>query len=274
MTPENPNYAPIPRDKPLSISDSVGVSIEAAKILGLDIARDPELLRSVLTNDYERLFNGQSRPGEAYIHLDVDTDYKLIQMLDVIDDIEYDGTTFPKHDIWHPHTHWTGGTSEIKHLLVGLGKHHKHADSFKGSSGQSHIALNDGENFLAPFAHFTNQPYDKHNVSDDDRAHGVHTQLESLSLETAKFEAENPGFYMTSLDVASFAMLVLQKRIKGESLQYAFGAMVIPDLGRRALINESHVRIVHIRATGQMGLGKLRGNPSQGSGVGLIIGHN
>jgi hypothetical protein len=263
------------KHKEVNIAENVDVSVEAAKKLGLDIAMDPELLKAVLTSDYEQLVNGQNRPGEPFIHLDVDTDYKLMQMLDAIDKIEHNGYTYPKHDVWHHNTHWTSGTNNLKHLIIGLGHHSKNTDSFRGLSGQSHIALNDGENFMAPFAHFTNQPYDKDNLSDEDKLHGVHTQLESLSIETAKFESENTGFYMTSLDVASFAMLVLQKRIKGESLQFAFGAMVIPDLGRRALIGmgDSRVRIVHIRATGQIGLGSLRGDPSQGSGIGEVVGH-
>ncbi|HUC96393.1 MAG TPA: hypothetical protein VMR16_01880 [Candidatus Saccharimonadales bacterium] len=272
MTPENLGYLSKPDAKPVNISDCVGVSVETAQMLDMDIAQDPELLKEVLTNEYGQLINGQSRPGEPFIHPDIDTNYKLMQMLDAIDKIEPKGRTYPKHNVWYK-THWTSGTKDIKHLIIGLGYHSRNPDSFRAVSGQPRIALNDGKNFMAKFAHHTNQPYDKENLSDEDRAHGVHTQLESLSLDIVQFKTENPGFYLTSLDVASIAWIVCQKHIKGESLKDAFGAMAIPDLGRRAIMGDSRVRVVYCGPTEQIGLGSLRGDPSPGMGIGQAVGH-
>ena len=66
----------------VNISESVGVSVEAATILGLDIAKEPELLAEVLKNDYTQLIEDQSRPGEPFIHLPLENDYQLRKVLD------------------------------------------------------------------------------------------------------------------------------------------------------------------------------------------------
>jgi hypothetical protein len=262
----------IERNKEVNISESVSVSVEAARMLGLDIASNPDLLTKILKIEYEKLAFGQNRTGELYIHPQIDADDTLMQMLDVIDNLSPNGHTYPKHNVWYQ-TDWTSGAKNLKSLIIGMGHHNKDPDSYKSVSAQARLAPNDGKNFMAKFAQYPNQPYNEDDLTDEDKEHGIHTQLESFALDRKQINIENPGFYLTYLDVASIAFIGLQKHIKGESLKDAFGVMTIPDLGHHAIKGDGRLRIVHFGANEDLRLGALRGDPSPYRGFGHSIGH-
>lgn len=255
-----------------SIDDAVGVSVEAAQILGLDIAREPNLLTEVLTMDYLQLLNYQSRPGEPFIHLPTENDYQLRKILDRMDDHLYEnGQKYPSFSVWHK-THWTHGANDISHLLMGHRK--RHDTDVSHLSGQSRIALSDGENPMFPFVHFVNMPFDKENVKRDDNEKDSETQMDAFRVSRDQFESENPDFDMFAMDVASYAMLTLHRRIRGDLNSESLGTLIIPELGRKRIIGGSAVAIAHTSAGGQIGLGWSRGDRSPGTGIGITLGSN
>lgn len=262
------------KNKEVNISECVGVSVEAATILGLNIAKEPELLTEVLKNDYAQLIEGQSRPGEPFIHLPLENDFQLRKMLDMIDNHTYgNDQKYPRFSVWHK-THWTHGAKDISHLLMGIGRHQKINTDISMLSGQSRLALTDGENPIFPYEHFVNMPYDKVNTKEDDNEKDKETQLGAFRVGREQFEEENPDYDMFTIDVATYVTLTLHKRIKGEKMSVPLGTMIIPVLGRKAIMGGSALAIVHTSATGQIGLGWSRGDRSQGTGIGISIGCN
>jgi hypothetical protein len=260
--------------KEVNIAECVGVSVEAATILGLDIAKEPELLAEVLKNDYTQLVEGQARPGEPFIHLPLENDYQLRNIVDRIDGHEYiNGKKSPGISVWHK-THWTHGGKDISHMLIGLGRHQKQNEDISTLSGQSRLALIDGENAMFPYVHFVNMPFDRLNVKKDDNEKDSETQIDAFTISREQYETDNPDFDMFSMDVASYAMLTLHRRVKGEKMPIPLGTMIIPELGRKRIVGGSALAIAHTSATGQIGLGWTRGNRSQGTGIGISIGSN
>lgn len=254
----------------VNITESVEVSIEALSILGLDIAKDP-LLFEVLKNDYEQLINKQPRPGEPFVHLPLENDYQLRKMLDIMDEKIYSGKKFPGFSVWHK-TNWTHGAEDISHILMGVGKNKKYPANLNSLFGQSRLALSDGENDMIPFVHFADKLFDREVVKKNDN--DEQTQIEAFKLYREQYELENPDFDVFTIDVASYAMLTLYRRIKGEKMQTPFGVMIIPELGRKAIMGGSVVSIVHEGAGGQIELGWSRGNRSLGTGLGIAVGSN
>jgi len=258
--------------KEVNISDAVGVSVEAATILGLDIASEPDLLTDVLKNDYAQLVNSQPRPGEPFIHLPPENDYQLRKILDTMDGHLYkNNQKYPSFSVWH-RTHWTHGASDISHLLVG--RRQKQDTDISYLSGQSRLALSDGENPMFPFVHFANMPFDKINVKQNDDERDDETQIDAYRVSRDQFETENPDFDMFTMDVSSFAMLTLHQRIRGDRNSEPLGVMIIPELGRKRIVGGLAVAIVHASAGGQIGMGWSRGNRSPGTGIGVSIGCN
>ncbi len=233
MSDERLGHLNIPDKLSANIPDAVGVSVEALTILGLDLARDKDALIELLEHDYSQLINDQSRSGEPYVQLALDSDHRLRAMLDAIDGKEYNGHKYPKYTVWNNNS-WTSRARNVRHSLKRISQQDTDEISLRGLTGHARLALNDSGSSNTPFMHFTDKPYDKehHDREDDSKD----TQLESLANEKAKYELENPAFNMRTLDVASFAMLVLQKRIRGESENFANGTMTIPDLGRKTMI--------------------------------------
>lgn len=264
-------YASKPNMVPVNIDESVGVSVEALSILGLKVARDKERLAEDLKNDFTELLNGQNRTGEPYVHLGLDNDYQLREMLEKIDGSEYNGKKYPKFYVWHQ-APWTGIHDDFTHKLSDLVKRDKHRSHIEDMSGQSRLALNDGKNFMAPFIHLADMPNDKVNVKKVEK--DEKTQLEALGIEKASYKLLNPRFNMYADEVSDYAMLTLVRRIKGEALQIPLGVWIIPNLGRKYILGGSAVSIVHTGPTGRIGLGWLRGDSSEGTGIGLSIGCN
>ncbi len=260
--------------KEVNVSECVAVSVEAATILGLDIASDPEILIEVLTHDYEQLINGQTRPGEPFIHLPVENDFQLRKVLDVMDGhTYYDGQNYPSFSVWHK-THWTHGAKDISHLLTGLGRRKIIETDILGLSGQSRLALSDGENPMYPYEHFVDMPHDHHNIKKDDNKKDRETQIDAFNISREQYESDNPGIDMFTLDVTSYAVLALQHRIKGEKNPIPLGTMIIPELGRKKILGGSALAIVHTSAIGQIRMGWSRGDRSHGIGMGISIGYN
>ncbi|MCX6728580.1 MAG: hypothetical protein NTV39_02325 [Candidatus Saccharibacteria bacterium] len=262
------------KPKGVNIAECVGVSVEAATILGLDIAKDPELLAEVLKNDYTQLIEDQPRPGEPFIHLPLENDYQLRKVLDKFDGHIYgDGQKYPNFSVWHE-THWTHGAHDISHLLKGLGRRKKYKADISGLSGQSRLAFSDGENAMFPYAHFVNMPFDHHNVSPDDSIKDSETQKDAFKISREQYESDNPDFDMFSFDVATLAMLSAHQRIKGEKMPELFGTIIIPELGRKRILGGSALAIVHLTATRQFEMGWTRGDRSAGTGIGISVGYN
>ncbi len=260
--------------KEINIDECVDVSVEAAAILGLNIAKEPKLLAEVLKNDYTQLINGQTRPGEPYIHLPIENDYQLQKVLGKMDDHMYDiGRKYPNFSVWHQ-THWTHGVHDISHFLVGLRQHQEYKADISNLSGQSRLALSDGENTMFPYVHFVNMPFDKENVKNDDKEKGTETQLETFNIRREQYELENPNFDMFCFDVATYAMLTLHRRIKGEKNPIPLGTIIIPELGRKKILGGSALAITHTSSNGQIGLGWSRGDSNSSTGIGISIGCN
>lgn len=257
--------------KEVNISESVGVSVEALSILGLKVARDKERLAEDLKNDFTELLNGQNRTGEPYVHLGLDNDYQLREMLEKIDNKEYFGRKYPKFYVWHQ-APWTGIHDNFTHKLTDFVKRDKHRSHIEDMTGQSRLALNDGKNFMAPFIHLEDMPNDKVNVKKGEK--DEETQLEALKKEKAGFKLLNHRFNMHAGEVSDYDMLTLIQRIKGEALQMPLGVWIIPNLGRKYILGGSAVSIAHTGSTGRIGLGWSRGDSSEGTGIGLSIGCN
>jgi hypothetical protein len=265
----------IEKYKEVNITECVGVSVEAATILGLNIAKDPEQLNEVLKNEYLKLIEGQNRPGEPFRHLPLENDYQLRKMLDIIDDHTYDGDRkYTRFSVWHK-THWTHGAKDISHLLMGLGRHQKHSADLVDLVGQSRLALTDGENPIFPFVHFSDKPHSKENVSKDDNEKDSETQLEAFEARREIYELNNPNFDMFYFDAATCVILGLQSRIRGDKYNALFGAVILPELGQsKDKLGQPAVSMFHITAIGQIGLGLSRGDRSFGTGVGIAVGYN
>ena len=263
----------IDKFKEVNITECVGVAIEALSILDLDIVKDKEILAEVLKNDYLQLTTGQTRPGEPFVHLPLENDFQLRKMLDTIDSQSYRDRSYPAFSIWHK-SHWTHCAKDISHLPIVRARRQKTDTDISDLSGQSRLALTDGENNMFPYVHYVNMPYDKTNINDDDSEKDKETQLDAFKVSRELFESENSDFDMFSIDVASYVMLALYRRIKGEKLEVPLGTMIIPDLGRKKILGGSAVSIVHTSATGQIGLGWSRGDRSSGTGIGISIGCN
>ncbi len=259
--------------KEVNIPESVAVSVEALSILSLEIAKDKEILSEVLKNDYTQLIESQPHPGEPFVHLPLENDYQLRKLLDIMDSQIFNGQKYPSFSVWHK-THWTHGAKDISHTLMGMGRRQKIVTDISDLSGQSRLALSDGENAMFPFVHFVNMPFDKQNTKEDDSEKDKETQTDAFKVSQNQFEMENQGFDMFSIDVASYAMLTLQRRIKGEKVETPLGIMIIPDLGRKKIMGGSALAIVHTSATGQIGLGWSRGDRNAATGIGLSIGCN
>jgi hypothetical protein len=259
-------------ERQTNISECVGVSVEALSILGLDIASD-SLLPEVLQDDFTQLVKGQPRPGEPLVHLPLENDFQLRKMLDVMDDNTYFGKKYPSFSVWHK-THWTHGATDISHLLIGLGRHKKNNTDISNLSGQSRLALYDGENDMFPYVHFVNMPFDKLNIKQDDSEKDKETQTDAYKVSREQFEADNPDFDMFSFDVATYAMLTLHRRIRGEKMPVPLGTIIIPELGRKKIIGGSALAIAHTSANGQIGMGWSRGERSPATGIGISIGCN
>lgn len=271
MTIENPNYCIKPNISAVNFSESVAVSFEALSILGLGSSSNKEALTELLTSNYLKLINGQNRPGQPFVQLNLDNDYQLRAMLDKIDATEYNGHIYPRFLNWHK-SQWTSSQNDIKRIIKRFGYHDKIDTNLGKLTINARLALSDGDGYMKPYLHYSNRPFDKENVNpnDDD----LTTQQDAFTIEKISYESMNPEFNLTTMDVASYAMITLQKRIKGESMQNSLGTMIISSLGRKMILGGSAVSIVHTGANGRLGLGWSRGNPDDGTGFGISIGRN
>jgi hypothetical protein len=254
-----------------NIDEQVAISIEAVSILGLDIVKDRDKVSEFLHNKYKILKNNQSRPGEPYVQLPIDNDFRLRTMLDKIDNNEYRGEKYPKFSVWYK-APWTISSKDVNFFHRNIQRADVNNSGLRHLTGQARLAINDGEKTLEPLIHFADMPYDIENVDSEDK--DKTTQIELLHNEIKKYEFENPNFNMIAMDVASYAMIALQRRIKGEKMPFTWGVMNIPCLGRKKTIGGSAINIVHSNANGQLGLGWSRGNRSLLSGIGISIGQN
>jgi len=272
MTFEQSNYSSKPNKPPINISESVSISVEALSTLGLNVSKDKESLAELLTYSYTSLVEDQDRPGEPFVQLQIDNDYRLRAMLEKIDGREYYGEKYPRFSNWH-RTQWTHSHRDLKHTLMNFGHHHHNEDdaNLKDLTINARLALSDGDSHIEPLIHFSNKPFDKESMNID--GNDSDTQLEAFSKEKIEYELNNPEFNMITMDVASYAMLTLQRRIKGGNFHNIMGTMIIPDLGRKMILGGSAVSIVHTGSSGKLGLGWIRGNSSTGSGFGISIGH-
>jgi hypothetical protein len=260
----------------VNISESVGVSVEALSILKLDIARDKEFLAERLEKGYSHLVNDQPRPGELFPHLPLKNDYQLFKLLETIDSREYAGREYkyPKTQVWH-HGHWVHGAVLLGNPLMKVDRYAKNHADIRNIPITARLALSDSGNKMFPYNHHGNKPYDHANVTDEDKDSDRITQLEAFNNEQAIFELENPNFDMFTIDVASYALLTLQRRIKGQAWPIPLGVMRLPDLGRsKDEFGKSVVSIVHTSAIGQIGLGMSDGERSSATGFGESIASN
>jgi hypothetical protein len=264
------------KSKEVNIAESVGVSVEALSILGLDIARDKEFLAERLEEGYRHLVNDQPRPGELFPHLPLNNDYQLFKVLEKIDSYPYDGREFkyPKTHVWH-HGHWVHGAAFMGNPLMVFERYAENHADISSIPITARLALGDSGNKMFPFNHHGDKPYDKLNVTDEDKDLDRITQLDAFNNEQKIFELENPNFDMFTIDVASYALLTLQRRIKGEAWPIPLGVMRLPDLGRsKDSFGKSVVSIVHTSANGQIRLGMSDGGRSSGSGFGESVASN
>jgi hypothetical protein len=260
----------IEKYKEVDIDECVGVSVEAATILGLNISKDKEQLAEVLKNEYLQLIEGQNRPGEPFRHLLLENDYQLRKVLDIIDGHTYDdGRKYSGFSVWYK-THWTRGASDVSHIFTGIGRRQKNHADISDLSGQSRLALTDGGNSLYPYVHLPNMPHDKVNLKEDDGE----TRMEAFKISREVFEDENPDFDMFTNDVAVYSILSLQRRIRGDKVEIPLGTWIIPDLGRTKILGGSALTLMYTSATGQIGMGWTRGDRSMGTGIGISIGRN
>ncbi len=267
MEHDKSSYTSKPNKPPINVEESVGISVEALSTLGLNVSKDKDYLAELLAYTYKRLVEGQDRPGEPFVHLLIDNDFKLRAMLEKIDGREYYGKKYPRFSNWH-RTQWTHNHNDLRHTIKNIG-HHNNDANLKDLTINARLALNDGNSYIEPLIHFANKPFDKGciDIKDVDKE----TQQEAFLKEKIEYESINPNFIMDTMDVASYAMLTLHRRIKGESNNIN-GVMIIPELGRKNIIGGSAVSIVHTVSSGQLGLGWSRGNSSDGTGFGISIG--
>lgn len=273
MTFEQSSYPSKPNKPPINITEFVGISVEALSTLGLNVSNDKEYLAELLKYSLKRLYEDQDRPGEPFVQLQIDNDYRLRAMLEKIDGREYFGEKYPRFSNWHK-TQWTNSHKDLKHALMGIGHNHTqdHDAKLDGLTINARLALNDGNCRIEPLIHFSNKPFDKESISPDDV--DKITQLDAYDNEKSVYELLNSDHNMMAMNVSSYAMLTLQRRIRGEPQHNIMGTMVVPDLGRKMILGGSAVSIVHTTSVGQLGLGWSRGNSSDGSGFGISVGHN
>src|SRR5680860_888803 len=215
----NPN---MPGGSSANIPEAVGVSVEALSMLNLKVATDKEALAEKLKQEYTQLVAGQDRSGEPYVQLELDSDNSLRAMLDTIDGNMYNGHTYPMTSIWHD-TSWTSRGKNISGSPKSIIQQDDEGVGSSELTGHSRLALGDGVNLKTPYIHFTNKPYDEMSLDPDSVK--KETQLEALAKEKEQYESSDPDFNMKTMDVASFAMLVLQHRIRGETKDSLHGVM-------------------------------------------------
>ena len=127
MEHDKSSYTSKPNKPPINVEESVGISVEALSTLGLNVSKDKDYLAELLAYTYKRLVEGQDRPGEPFVHLLIDNDFKLRAMLEKIDGREYYSKKYPRFSNWH-RTQWTHNHNDLRHTIKNIGHHNNDAN--------------------------------------------------------------------------------------------------------------------------------------------------
>ncbi|NTW62336.1 hypothetical protein HGB25_02930 [Candidatus Saccharibacteria bacterium] len=241
-----PDREVAPADRNRSVAEDVGVSMEALRILGIN--DDPEQQAEILTAKYTRLREGQPRSGELFVHLPIDdTSFCLRAMIKAVDIEGYtngrgsDSYIYPGS--WIDGDLWKFDDYNTKPL--------------DAVQNDARLAVSYGMDDREPLLHFLDQSIDD--------------QLKSLASAQVDYAKENPEFRMTVMDGASFVMLALQRRIKGEVPPVNWGLMRLP-FHRREVIDRIEFGAHVSSREDRLKFGRSFTYKEPNKGIGLSVG--
>ena len=259
MTIEGLNTVRQPVD--LDLSDHVGASVEALRMLGL--VEDQDRVAETLAVDYAKLVRNSGRTGELFIQLPkgMITLADLIQISDSVPppkDKRYPKTSF-YNELWTPGFSQGGyQADELDNLALGSN------DDF---TSHARLAIHDPVGELEPLLHFLDQPFDKIHAK-----RGKQTQLEAVHEAIDVYQTEeHEDFTMAPLNVKAVAFIALSRRIKGEAMPMAGSYMRDATLPRKIVEGKSLVGYVS-SLNDKIYLHKSFGRADSRFGVGLSVG--
>ena len=241
------------------VSEAVGVSIDASKLLG----STPDV--DAATDSLTKQFNALAELGyDGRLFVEPPA---AVSFGDITDAAEGKRPHSVSPMYRYPNL-WTPGTETNSYTPEEL-------DAAPTDALARLAVFNaDRETGADPILHFLNMPFD-----DKYREGAPQTQLEALTAAQAKFEKQHPQAMLQSLGHRAAAMLVLMDRIRGvetvnpQSDDYILntGYVRIPDLGRRSVGGGSVVGYVD-SGGGRLELDGSSGIADPYGGVGLVAG--
>ena len=135
--------------QPVNISECADVTVQALKILGLDIAKDADYLTELYNEKYSLLLDGQPRSGEPFAQLQLDNDFRLRTMLDKIDNQTYNNKKYQRFSVWYK-APWTKNPTNENFFHKNIRRRDANNASLRHLTGQARLALNDGKNPMEP----------------------------------------------------------------------------------------------------------------------------
>ncbi|NTW62335.1 hypothetical protein HGB25_02925 [Candidatus Saccharibacteria bacterium] len=248
-------------------SEDVAVAVQALDMLGL--VDDPDQLTESYLYQYDVLLKQQTRPGEFFIQVPISSpDFCLRSMISVIDGDNYGGgRQYPPTEVWE--TLWGVNNYKLGYTYgeasqIGFGRNIMASDF----AMHPRLAVNDGPDDREPLLHFIDRPMFEQCDKDDK------TQMQLLAETKGDFEVEFPEFYMAPLNVASVAMIALQRRIKGEPMPIEWGLMRIPYMGQKP-VRHAGMTVAGVKSRNSQLIIDGAKNPRVISdGIGLSVGIN
>ena len=247
------------------ISEAVGVSLEAMKLLGL-APLDLDQATEELTTDFTTLIQPNYN-GRLYVLPSEQT--SLAHMLTVAEGnrAESVNTAYVYSDLWTPGTEPNSFTdSELNQ---------------GPKAPEARLAIFSSVSKSDKTLHYLDLPYDDQANNSYHNGNYSTTQLKELAADELVFTSKHPEYTLTPTDVKSFMMHVLMDRIRGQRTEVPLdptspdfilnkGFMRLPDLGRRTVDGDS---IVSVYSGGsRVGLGRSYGHARGRGGVGLSMG--
>ena len=256
---EAPALSPVLRSGSPDVSEAVGVTIEASKLLGS--TPDIDTATQALTDQYTALAD-LGYDGRLYVEPPAEVGFE-----DIVDAVEGKRPSSVS-PVYRYAPLWTPGTEAESYKAKELDK------SPLDTVARLAIFNADKTTNVDPILHFLNMQYD-----DMYRDGEPQTQLEALAATKEQFAQKHPQTLIQGLGHRAAAMLVLMDRIRGvekvdpksEDFVLNTGFLRVPGLGRRTVDGDSLVGRVY-SDDGQLGLGGSDGNSLSSGGLGLAVG--
>lgn len=264
----------------VNMLDRAALAMEALRILGRT-GDDYEATYDSIRADFLKLGQGM---GETYVQLPFGPGFTPLHMLQALDGAVYPNiqvfpddhtysVTYPldrdsagsrSRRLWLPRDPAREGYSAVELGRLDVVVPGKAEPAPRPPHAR--LALAGGPRPEEPLLHLLDAPYDALHAS-----WRQPTQLDQLAAKKAEFEATRPDMELSAVNLAGYVMLALQRRIEGKIMPANWGYMVVPQLGRKTMLDR-YSCVGHICSYGgQLMLEYSSGEANPSGGIGLSV---